>query len=68
MARQSARNRLRSAFEHFMGYANIETVRFLYEVIELAFNCGLELPDAFAQEIEADFTWVKVPDGPRGPR
>lgn len=51
-----------------MGYANIETVRFLYEVIELAFNCGLELPDAFAQEIEADFTWVKVPDGPRGPR
>ncbi|MGI8746556.1 MAG: hypothetical protein ACR2NN_29065 [Bryobacteraceae bacterium] len=62
MARDNARRRLERLFyEDYVGGAPTEDVYLLQEILEDAYGSGMSLPDAFAYEIGADDTWVKVP-------
>jgi hypothetical protein len=62
MAREAMRSRVEAEFREFIGlHADIEGVYFLHEVLTTANSSSGSLHDAFAYEIAADDTYVKVP-------
>ena len=64
MARQSARSRMMNAVQEFdqssMLEGSIGDVYLLAHILEIVVSGGTCLADAFAFEIDADFTWVKT--------